>query len=220
MALTTISIDTQDHPEHAVIWLHGLGASGHDFEPIVEQLDLPSSLRVRFVFPHAPTRPITLNDGIPLQAWYDIYGLDMDSPQDEEGLQQSASDVCALIEELVQSGIASQRIILAGFSQGGAQGLYTGLSCDHRLAGILAISCWLPLYKKFPVYALRADRSLPILLLHGMYDVTIPITAAELTRETLEQQGFTVTWQSYPCAHTVSPEGVGDIRAWLLKCWQ
>ena len=183
MALTTISIDTQDHPEHAVIWLHGLGASGHDFEPIVEQLDLPASLRVRFVFPHAPTRPITLNNGIPLKAWYDIYGLDMDSPQDEKGLQQSASDVCALIEQLVQSGIASQRIILAGFSQGGAQCLYTGLSCDYRLAGILAISCWLPLHEKFPVYALRADRSLPILLLHGMYDVTIPITSAELSRE-------------------------------------
>ena len=151
MALTTISIDTQDHPEHAVIWLHGLGASGHDFEPIVEQLDLPSSLRVRFVFPHAPTRPITLNDGMPLKAWYDIYGLDMNSPQDEKGLEQSASDVRALIEQLVQSGIASQRIILAGFSQGGAQCLYTGLSCDYRLAGVLAISCWLPLHEKFPV---------------------------------------------------------------------
>ena len=220
MALTTISIDTQDHPEHAVIWLHGLGASGHDFEPIVEQLDLPASLRVRFVFPHAPTRPITLNDGMPLKAWYDIYGLDMNSPQDEKGLEQSASDVRALIEQLVQSGIASQRIILAGFSQGGAQCLYTGLSCDYRLAGILAISCWLPLHEKFPVYARRADRSLPILLLHGMYDVTIPITSAELSRETLEQQGFTVTWQSYPCAHTVSPEEVRDIRTWLLKCWQ
>lgn len=220
MALTTISIDTQDHPEHAVIWLHGLGASGHDFEPIVEQLDLPASLRVRFVFPHAPTRPITLNGGMPLKAWYDIYGLDMNSPQDEKGLEQSASDVRTLIEQLVQSGIASQRIILAGFSQGGAQCLYTGLSCDYRLAGILAISCWLPLHEKFPVYAHRADRSLPILLLHGMYDVTIPITSAELSRETLEQQGFTVTWQSYPCAHTVSPEEVRDIRTWLLKCWQ
>lgn len=220
MALTTISIDTQDHPEHAVIWLHGLGASGHDFEPIVEQLDLPASLRLRFIFPHAPTRPITLNDGMPLKAWYDIYGLDMNSPQDEKGLEQSASDVRTLIEQLVQSGIASQRIILAGFSQGGAQCLYTGLSCDYRLAGILAISCWLPLHEKFPVYARRADRSLPILLLHGMYDVTIPITSAELSRETLEQQGFTVTWQSYPCAHTVSPEEVRDIRAWLLKCWQ
>ena len=220
MALATISIDTQYHPEHAVIWLHGLGASGHDFEPIVEQLDLPASLRVRFVFPHAPTRPITLNDGMPLKAWYDIYGLDMNSPQDEKGLEQSASDVRALIEQLVQSGIASQRIILAGFSQGGAQCLYTGLSCDYRLAGILAISCWLPLHEKFPVYARRADRSLPILLLHGMYDVTIPITSAELSRETLEQQGFTVTWQSYPCAHTVSPEEVRDIRTWLLKCWQ
>lgn len=220
MALATISIDTQDHPEHAVIWLHGLGASGHDFEPIVEQLELPASLRVRFVFPHAPTRPITLNDGMPLKAWYDIYGLDMNSPQDEKGLEQSASDVRALIEQLVQSGIASQRIILAGFSQGGAQCLYTGLSCDYRLAGILAISCWLPLHEKFPVYARRADRSLPILLLHGMYDVTIPITSAELSRETLERQGFTVTWQSYPCAHTVSPEEIRDIRTWLLKCWQ
>lgn len=220
MALTTVSIDTQDRPEHAVIWLHGLGASGHDFEPVVEQLGLPASLPVRFVFPHAPTRLITLNNGMPLKAWYDIYGLDMNSPQDEKGLEQSASDICALIEQLVQSGIASQRIILAGFSQGGAQCLYTGLSCDYRLAGILAISCWLPLHKKFPAYALNADRSLPILLLHGTYDVTIPITAAEITRETLEQQGFTVTWKSYPCAHTVSTEEVKDIRTWLLECWQ
>ncbi len=220
MALTAVTIDTQDHPEHAVIWLHGLGASGHDFEPVVEQLDLPANLRVRFVFPHAPTRPITLNNGIPLKAWYDIYGLDMDSPQDEKGLRQSTSDVCALIEQLVQSGIAAERIILAGFSQGGAQCLYTGLSCGYPLAGILAISCWLPLHKKFPEYALRADRSLPILLLHGMYDVTIPISAAQSTCETLEQHGFTVAWQSYPCAHTVSPQEIRDIRAWLLECWQ
>ena len=175
---------------------------------------------MRFVFPHAPTRPITLNNGIPLKAWYDIYGLDMDSPQDEKGLRQSTSDVCALIEQLVQSGITAERIILAGFSQGGAQCLYTGLSCGYPLAGILAISCWLPLHKKFSDYALRADRSLPILLLHGMYDVTIPISAAQSTRETLEQHGFTVAWQSYPCAHTVSPQEIRDIRTWLLECWQ
>lgn len=220
MSLTAVMIDTQDHPEHAVIWLHGLGASGHDFEPVVEQLDLPANLRVRFVFPHAPTRPITLNNGIPLKAWYDIYGIDMDSPQDEKGLKQSTSDICALIEQLVQSGITAERIVLAGFSQGGAQCLYTGLASGYPLAGILAISCWLPLHKKLPEYASRADRSLPILLLHGMYDVTIPISAAQSTRETLEQHGFTVAWQSYPCAHTVSPQEIRDIRAWLLECWQ
>ena len=220
MALTALTIDTQDHPEHAVIWLHGLGASGHDFEPIVQQLDLPANLRVRFIFPHAPTHPITLNDGIPLQAWYDIFGLDMNSPQDEEGLLQSKSDICVLIEQLVKSGIPAQQIILAGFSQGGAQSLYTGLSCSYRLAGILAISSWLPLHQRLSDYASKTDRSIPILLLHGMYDVTIPIASAKFTCETLEQQGFTVAWQSYPCAHTVSPEEVKDIRNWLLECWQ
>ena len=220
MPLSAITVDTQDHPEYAVIWLHGLGASGHDFEPIVEQLDLPKNLRVRFIFPHAPKRPITLNNGLSLQAWYDIFGLDMHSPQDEHGLLQSSSDICELIDQLVKSGIPAQRIILAGFSQGGAQGLYTGLSCNYRLAGILAISCWLPLHQKVPDYATKTDRSLAILLLHGMYDVTIPFSAAEFTRETLEQQGFTVTLKSYPCAHTVSPEEVRDIRDWLLKCWK
>lgn len=220
MTLTAITIDTRANPDCAVIWLHGLGASGHDFKPVVEQLDLPARSRVRFVFPHAPTRAVTLNDGTLMPAWYDLYGLDMNSPEDTEGLEQSKTELCALIDRLAESGIPAQRIVLAGFSQGGALSLYTGLSCGHRLAGVLAMSCYLPLHQELPNYAAKADPSLPVFMAHGEYDEVIPIVTARLTRETLERQGFTITWRTYPCAHTVCPEEIADIRDWLLQCWQ
>jgi len=220
MDLKAVNLDTGRDPDRAVIWLHGLGASGHDFVPIVDQLELPAGLRARFIFPHAPTRAVTLNGGMLMPAWYDLYSLERDGPEDAEGLGQSKADLCALIDQLAQSGISPQRIILAGFSQGGALGLYTALSCGYRLAGVLALSSYLPLRRELPEYALKADRSLPILLAHGSHDELIPVQAAQIAREHLEQQGFAVTVQTYACDHTVCQEEISDIREWLLQRWQ
>ncbi|MCY4642437.1 MAG: alpha/beta fold hydrolase [Gammaproteobacteria bacterium] len=220
MALEAITLDTGTNPDRAVIWLHGLGASGHDFEPVVDKLDLPGDMQVRFIFPHAPVRAVTLNDGAWMPAWYDLYGLGKDDPEDTEGLEQSKTELDALVEQLAQSGIPPRRVVLAGFSQGGALGLYTGLSCGQRLAGVLALSCYLPLRQVFPDYAAMADRSLPIFVAHGSYDEMISIDAAKFTCERLEQQGFSVTLQTYPCDHTVCQEEIADIREWLLQCWQ
>ena len=220
MSLKAITVDTGANPDRAVIWLHGLGASGHDFEPVVDQLALPSAVHARFVFPHAPVQAVTLNNGTLMPAWYDLYGLDKDSPEDAEGLKHSKTAVSLLIRQLEEAGIPPHRVVLAGFSQGGALGLYTGLSCEHRLAGVLALSCYLPLWRELPVYATNADRSLPILLAHGRRDEIISVEVARSTRELLEQEGFAVSLLTYPCEHTVAPEEIKDIREWLLQCWQ
>ncbi len=220
MTLDAIQIDTQAEPDCAVIWLHGLGANGHDFEPVVEQLDLPKSVRARFIFPHAPVRAVTLNNGAHMPAWYDIYGLDMDSEEDVEGIQTIKMAINALIEQQVNQGIQTRRIILAGFSQGGALALYTGLSYPHQLAGLLALSCYLPLYRQLQDYIAQNGQLLPIFLAHGALDDVIPLAFARLAWQLLEQQGFQVRWREYPCAHTVCPQEITDVRGWLLKCWQ
>ncbi len=220
MTLDAIQIDTQAEPDCAVIWLHGLGANGHNFEPVVEQLDLPKSVRARFIFPHAPVRAVTLNNGAHMPAWYDIYGLDMDSEEDVEGIQTIKMAINALIEQQVNQGIQTRRIILAGFSQGGALALYTGLSYPHQLAGLLALSCYLPLYRQLQDYIAQNGQLLPIFLAHGALDDVIPLAFARLAWQLLEQQGFQVRWREYPCAHTVCPQEITDVRGWLLKCWQ
>ena len=220
MSLKAITVDTGADPDRAVIWLHGLGASGHDFEPVVGQLALPSDVHARFIFPHAPVQAVTLNSGTMMPAWYDLYGLDKDSPEDAEGLKHSKSAISLLIGQLEESGIPPSRVVLAGFSQGGALGLYTGLSCEHRLAGILALSCYLPLWRELPAYAANADRTMPILLAHGNRDEIIPVDVAGNMRNLLEQEGFTVSLRTYACEHTVAPEEIEDIRNWLLQCWQ
>lgn len=218
--LAAIQIDTQDDPDCAIIWLHGLGANGHDFEPMVEQLNLPVSIRARFIFPHAPVQAVSLNNDMHMPAWYDIYGLDMHSKEDSEGIKRIKSEINALIDQQVNLGISPQRIVLAGFSQGGALTLYTGLHYPHRLAGLLAMSCYLPLHQELHEYSAYTDHSLPIFLAHGVYDEIVPLAFAQLARELLEQQGFEIFWKEYPCAHTVCLEEIADIRSWLLQCWQ
>lgn len=220
MTLDAIQIDTQAEPDCAVIWLHGLGANGYDFEPVVEQLDLPKSIRARFVFPHAPVRAVTLNNGAHMPAWYDIYGLDVSSEEDVEGIQTIKMAIDALIEQQVNQGIQTRRTVLAGFSQGGALALYTGLSYPHRLAGLLALSCYLPLHRQLQDYAAHNSQLPPIFLAHGVHDDVIPLAFAQLAWRLLEQRGFQVRWQEYPCAHTVCPQEIADIRGWLLKRWQ
>ena len=220
MELSTIQIDPEDPPDCAIIWLHGLGASGHDFEPMTEALELPASTRARFIFPHAPVQAVHLNDGMQMPAWYDIYGLDANSKEDQQGLQGITRKLNALIAQQVDQGIKARRIILAGFSQGGALALYAGLHHAPCLAGILALSCYLPLRQQLQEYAEHADRDLPIFLAHGEYDEVVPLVFSDHAKELLEQAGFSVHLQRYPCAHTVCTQEIADIRAWLLQCWE
>jgi phospholipase/carboxylesterase len=220
MSLSTVQIDTQEDPDCAVIWLHGLGANGHDFEPIVTELNLPVSVRARFIFPHAPVQAVSLNNGIQMPAWYDIYGLEMNSKEDGEGIKKISAEINTLIKQQIDAGIAANKIVLAGFSQGGALTLYAGLSFPQQLAGLLALSCYLPLRGQIGSFAKTASSDLPIFIAHGTYDDVVPLASARLAKELLEGQSFKVVWHDYPCAHTVCTEEIQDIREFLLNCWQ
>jgi len=220
MALQSIQIETQENPNCCVIWLHGLGANGHDFEPIVKELNLPESMPARFIFPHAPMQAVSLNNGVQMPAWYDIYGLEMNSREDQQGIADITLEIHTLIQQQIDSGIPANKIILAGFSQGGALTLYAGLSYPKALAGLLALSCYLPLRDELERYAKPAPRELPIFMAHGNLDDVVPIAFAKLAKELLEGQDFKIDWHDYPCAHTVCAEEIQDIRAYLLSCWK
>jgi len=196
----------------SVIWLHGLGADGHDFEPIVDELGLPE---LRFVFPHAPVIPVTINGGMPMRAWFDIVGLAPGSPQDAAGIRRSAAAVSALIDAETARGIASERIVLAGFSQGGAVALHAALRDARPLAGVIALSTFLPLAETLAAEKSGANARIPIFMAHGDADAVIPIQMAEQSRELLEREGYDVEWHRYPIAHTVSLDEVRDIARWL-----
>ena len=214
-----IQIDTQNDPNCAVIWLHGLGANGHDFEPVVHELEMPGSIRARFIFPHAPVQAVSLNSGMQMPAWYDIHGLDMDSKEDESGIKSITAKIHTLIDQQIDAGIASNKIVLAGFSQGGALTLHAGLTYSKALAGLMALSCYLPLRDQITKTAHAASRELPIFLAHGCYDDVVSMAFAKHANQILEDYGFTVVWRDYPCAHTVCAEEIQDIRNFLLKCW-
>ena len=211
MSVEAIQIETGPGPEAAVIWLHGLGADGHDFEPIVPELDLPKP--VRFVFPHAPVRPVTINQGMRMRAWYDIFQFG-GGPEDEQGLRASQK----LTEELIRAqGMPSERIVLAGFSQGGAIVLQTALRYPERLAGVLALSCYLPLAGQLAAERSDANQAAPIFMAHGRYDDIIPIQRAQASREALEKQGYKIEWHEYPMPHSVCPPEIADLSAFLSK---
>ena len=220
MPLSTIQIETQNDPDCAVIWLHGLGADGHDFVPIVAELNLHDSVRARFVFPHAPAQAVSLNNGIEMPAWYDIYGLDMNSQEDTVGITTITDEIHALIQQQIDEGIAANKIVLAGFSQGGALTLHVGLSYTLPLAGLLALSCYLPLREQIERFKKNSSHNLPIFMAHGTYDDVIPLAVAKFARELLTEQGFKINWHEYPCAHTVCTEEIQDIRDYLIKCWR
>ncbi len=220
MPLSTIQIESQSDPDCAVIWLHGLGANGHDFEPIVAELNLPSSIRARFIFPNAPIQAVTLNNGMPMPAWYDIYSLDKDSQEDSDGIKKMSEEINALIQQQHDEGIALDKIILAGFSQGGALTLYTGLSTPRRLGGLLALSCYLPLRDELKSITKDTSRDLPVFLAHGTHDDVVPLGYAQIAKTLLEEQGFKIDWHEYACTHTVCAEEIQDIREFLLRCWQ
>jgi len=211
-----LELETRPRPDAAVIWLHGLGADGHDFEPIVPELGLPATLGLRFVFPHAPMRPVTINMGMRMRAWYDIFQMG-GGPEDEAGLRASQSLLDALIARERARGIAASRIVLAGFSQGGAIVLQTGLRHTEPLGGILALSTYLPLAGKLAAERSEANRAIPIFMAHGTQDPVIGIDRAQASRAALEAQGYGIDWREYRMPHSVCAEEIGDISDWLVQ---
>lgn len=198
----------------SVIWLHGLGADGYDFEPIVAQLQLPG---VRFILPHAPVMPVTLNNGYTMPAWYDLYGLTADSREDEAGIEASRIYVNTLIKSEIDQGIPAHRIVLAGFSQGGALALYTALSYPQKLAAILALSTYVPLKTKLADALNPANQTTPVFMAHGIYDEVISLVTSQKSRDLLQNRQISVTWHEYAMAHSVCPQEIADIRAFLQQ---
>jgi phospholipase/carboxylesterase len=215
--LDYIERDPESRPLATVIWLHGLGADGYDFEPIVPELNLPSDLPVRFVFPHAPERPVTINAGMVMRAWYDIIDISGPGKIDRNDFFESVELLEALIQHECDTGVPSDHIMLAGFSQGGAIALYTGLRYKKALAGIMALSTHLSLTDALSEEASPANREIPIMMAHGTMDPTIPLGNAIRTRQTLKQMGYKIRWHEYPIGHQVCAEEIQDIRAWLLN---
>lgn len=212
-----VVVETGSAPRASIIWLHGLGADGHDFEPIVPELEWPSAPAVRFVFPHAPYRPVTLNGGATMRAWYDIAigarGLD----QNEGHIRESEQHLRGLIEAEVARGIEPGRIVLAGFSQGAAMALHTGLRYPQSLAGIMALSMPIPLADKIPSEWNRGNVHMPVFLAHGTADPIVPFAVGEHARQLLGELGVNAEWHSYAMAHSVCAQEILDIRAWLIK---
>ena len=210
--LDAIVMETAPSPTAAVIWMHGLGADGHDFEPIVPELGLPKAPAVRFVFPHAPVRPVTINGGMRMRAWYDVTG---DGRQDAAGIQASRTRIESFIGRERARGIPSRGIVLAGFSQGGAIALQTALRHGERLAGVLALSTYLPLPDTVEREASPVNRDLPIFMAHGRQDPVIPLSLATRSRDTLVSLGYEVEWHDYAMPHSVCAEEIADIARWL-----
>lgn len=212
-----IEVNPSGKPAASIIWLHGLGADGHDFEAIIPELRLPDSLPVRFVFPHAPERAVTVNAGMIMRAWFDIFDLNLDANSvDKSHFIESVEILEDLIENELRSGMASHRIVLAGFSQGGAIALHTGLHYPKRLAGILAMSMHLPALRDRPTALSAESREVQIMMAHGQMDPVIPLARAIETRQELTRLGYAVNWRDYPMGHSVCLEEIADIRAWLL----
>jgi len=213
--LEFIEVETAPHPTIAVIWLHGLGADGNDFVPMVRELALTGCPPIRFIFPHAETMRVTVNNGYVMRAWYDILGADLTRREDEAGLRKSQAAIEELIAAQNARGIPSDRIMLAGFSQGCAMALQTGLRYPEKLAGLLCLSGYLPLADALAAERSEANRSLPIFLAHGNSDPIVPIDRATATREVLQALGYAVEWHVYPMPHSVCPEEIMDISTWM-----
>ncbi len=213
--LEYIELQTGVDPSWAVIWLHGLGANGHDFEPVAPQLGFTDDPAVRFIFPHAPVRPITINGGMEMRGWYDIKGMNFNRQEDRPGLEDSMQIVQSLIEQENARGIPAERIFLAGFSQGGAISLFTGLRFKERLAGIIALSTYLPDAESSASERHAANQNIPIFMAHGSRDPVIPIALAEHSRELLRQMGYAVQWKSYPMEHSVNADEIQHIAQFL-----
>ena len=215
--LPCIETETAPDPAASIIWLHGLGADGNDFVPIVPELNLPRTLAVRFVFPHAPVRRVTINNGMAMRAWYDIAAADLSSRADIDGVLQSQAQLEALIARENERGIASSRIVLAGFSQGGVVALHTGLRHSARLAGIAALSTYLVLADRLTQDASSANKDVPIFMAHGTADPVVRFEWGEASRRALEAAGYRVEWHTYRMEHSVCLEEIVDLGAWLRR---
>jgi len=214
--LPAIEIETKPKPSHAVIWLHGLGADGNDFVPVVKEMKLPP-LGIRFVFPHAPMRPVTINGGFVMRAWYDIAYQELAFKEDERGLRESQKLIEDLIARENARGIPSSRIVLAGFSQGGVMTLQVGLRQPKRLAGLMALSAYLPMSPMIEVERNAASNSAPIFMGHGVADNIVPLALGTMSRDTLIKLGYEVEWHQYPMPHSVCAEELADTGAWLKR---
>lgn len=210
-----VALDPASSPDAAVIWLHGLGADGFDFVPIVGELRLPATSAVRFIFPHAAVRPVTINNGFVMRAWYDIRGLGPGSAEDGAGIRDSEAVVRRYIEQEIAAGIEPQRVVVAGFSQGGAIALQTALRYPQRLGGVMALSTYLPLSQTLAAEAAPANRDVPILMCHGSRDPIVPMQLGQASRDALQALKYAVEWHSYPMEHQVCMEEVLDISTWL-----
>jgi phospholipase/carboxylesterase len=212
---TEVVLEPSTPPTASVIVLHGLGADGFDFVPMIEEIKLPATLSVRFIFPHARARPVTLNNGYIMRAWYDIKSLGGKGPEDDAGMRESAARVEGYIKEQQRAGIAPHRLAIAGFSQGGAVALHTGLRYPEKLGGVLALSTYLPLRTTVAAEAASANRDLPILMCHGTYDGIVPAAMGVASRDLLLQLGYAVEWRIYPMEHSVCAAEIADISQWL-----
>jgi phospholipase/carboxylesterase len=221
--LDAVVTETGPDPVGTIIWLHGLGADGHDFEAVVPELRLPSALPLRFVFPHAPVRPVTINGGMPMRAWYDIRSLDAEGRADAAGIEASSSALHKLVVQETERGVPEARIVVAGFSQGGAVALHFALRERERLAGLLALSTYLPLAALFAAEVTdnpdSQDRSLPVFMAHGTFDPVISLQAGTAAASLLGSAGFSVAWHEYPMAHGVCPAEIAAIREWLMSVY-
>jgi len=215
--LPCVEIESAPQPTAAVIWLHGLGADGHDFASLVPELDLSGCPPIRFVFPHAPSMPVTVNGGYVMPAWYDILGPNLVSQQDAAGIQSSERAIVALIAQEVARGIPAERIVLAGFSQGCAMALHTGLRLPQRLAGIMALSGYLPLADRLAAERHPANAQTPVFMAHGTQDPVVVIARGEASRDALAALGQPVAWHSYPMPHSLHPQEIADISAFLAQ---
>jgi phospholipase/carboxylesterase len=216
--MNAIILESPRPANACVIWLHGLGADGHDFEPIVPELPSHLTSHTRFIFPHAPHRPITINGGMVMRGWYDIPVMDLTIQQDAEGIRDSERILHGYIAHEVERGIDSQRIILAGFSQGGAIVLHTGLRYRHQLCGILALSTYLPLVETVAAEIQPANQNTPIFMGHGEFDPVIPFYAAIRSKDNLETFGYQIEWHSYRMQHSICAEEIADLSQWLSRC--
>ncbi len=218
--LEAIEIETGTSPAASVIWMHGLGADGNDFVPVVDELGLDATPAIRFVFPHAPMRPVTINNGFVMRAWYDVLLGDLEGNSrraDERGVRESQAQIAALIGREAKRGIGPEHVVLAGFSQGGAVALQTGLRYPRKLAGVMALSTYLPLADTLATEAAPANKATPIFMAHGIYDPLIPLAMGAGSMALLAGLGYSVEWRQYPMPHSVCPEEIEDIGAWLRR---
>ncbi len=214
--LDAVTVEPSSRHRSSVIWLHGLGADGNDFVPMIPEFGLPKELGVRFIFPHAPERAVTINGGLVMRAWFDIKSLDLDRSIDRESIETSRAQVEEWMEHEREGGVAADRIVLAGFSQGGAIALHTGIGYPERLAGIIALSTYLPIGERLEE-ASDTNRQLPVFLAHGSMDPVVPPILGEKTRSALTESGYEVEWHTYPMPHSVCAEEIEAISTWLRK---